>query len=480
MPKSLGERELSDLKVKLATDKMAGIELISSLVKAGQFPPDQVPLLVGTTLTQNRDAQVAKAAQDLLAEAAAAKTQQSELKERADQEKLQAIGEMKTLMTKKSFPPELVLSLLGPTFIDKDSNPEIAKAAKELLAEATAANNYLRASITSAVIRDPEIANFIPARVYLEIESEQQTKQANQIKVELEKNGYIVPRFEIVAFRAPRNYELRYYRQVDGPKADDIVKLLKNLQLEVKSFYLKGYENSTKLRPGHYELWLAAASRSGQDWYGMKELCRMNSLITSSAVNLTIPPAELAFPVIVKPSCLASSAGIYSDSLAKTPQEIVTRARRIWGRFGVSAICEEFVVGRELRVGLVEAKRGSIRIVGTSEWLFGAASPGWGFKTQAIRNNPRVRRSNQVTRKLITLPRRKAEELAAIARVAMNTLDVTGYATVDVRVDPMERVTVLEINANPGLWSGSAIWSKPSFEINIREVVEAALRKPRN
>jgi D-alanine-D-alanine ligase len=189
---------------------------------------------------------------------------------------------------------------------------------------------------------------------------------------------------------------------------------------------------------------------------------------------------DLAFPVIVKPSCLASSAGIYSDSLAKTPQEIVTRARRIWGRFGVSAICEEFVVGRELRVGLVEAKRGSIRIVGTSEWLFGSASPGWGFKTQAIRNNPRVRRSNQVTRKLITLPRRKAEELAAIARVSMNTLDVTGYATVDVRVDTMERVTVLEVNANPGLWSGSAIWSKPSFEINIKEVVEAALRKPRN
>lgn len=35
----------------------------------------------------------------------------------------------------------------------------------------------------------------------------------------------------------------------------------------MKTVYLKGYETSTKLRPGHYELWLAAESTAGEDWY---------------------------------------------------------------------------------------------------------------------------------------------------------------------------------------------------------------------
>ena len=43
VPKPLNERELSDLKVKLVTDTMATVELISSLVKGGQFPHDHHP-----------------------------------------------------------------------------------------------------------------------------------------------------------------------------------------------------------------------------------------------------------------------------------------------------------------------------------------------------------------------------------------------------------------------------------------------------
>src|SRR5882672_5434832 len=225
-PITLDKHELSDIKKKLATDMLGGIQLISSLINENQFPVEQVPVLIGPSLTSNANPQIAKAAQDLVSQANAAQAREKTLKEKADQDKLEAIQQMQALMEAKTFPPELVLSLLGPTSIDKDSNPAITKAARDLLGKATAANSDLGASIANAVNNDPAIANRVPARVYLQIESAQQADKANQIKTVLEKNGYIVPDYEIVTFRAPRRYELRYYRQVDGEKATEIVNLL--------------------------------------------------------------------------------------------------------------------------------------------------------------------------------------------------------------------------------------------------------------
>jgi hypothetical protein len=251
-----------------------------------------VPLLIGSSLIRNRDEQVAKAAQEVLDEAATSRDQQRAEKEKADQNKLQAIEKMRKLVKEKVFPSDLVLALLSPTFVNKDSNPNITNALTELLAEATAVDNYFEASIRSAVNNDPKLVDVVPARVYIEIESDQQTNQAKQIKAELEQNDYIIPDFEIVGLRSPSNNELRYYRQADEKKAMEIAELLKNLQIEVKLFYLKGYENSTKLRPGHYELWLAAQSRSGQDWYVVLKYGRATEEQRTALLQMISPVTE--------------------------------------------------------------------------------------------------------------------------------------------------------------------------------------------
>ena len=264
----LSEKELAQLRVSLATDKMRGFTLIQSGVRAGQFPVEQVQVLI-SPLANNNNPQVAQEAQNLLAEVNAALEKQNALKQQVAQDKLNALHEMRTLMRTESFPAELVLALLGPTLVDKNSNPEIAKAAQDLLAEASASNRELEASITAAANSDPALANRIPPRVYVQIESQQQSNQANAIKAELEKNGYIVPDYETVgSYRAPANYELRYYKRDDEPKALELVDLLlRVLQLKVTPKYLEGHENSTRLRPGHYELWMARKSTSGEDRY---------------------------------------------------------------------------------------------------------------------------------------------------------------------------------------------------------------------
>lgn len=326
VPNPLNERELSDLKNKLVTDKKGGIEQISSLLKTKQIAPDQVPPLIGSSLTGNRDEQVAKAAQQVLAEAATTRDQQRAEKEKADQAKLKAIEDMKSLVKEKVFPLDLVLALLSPAYLDKDANPNITNAIKDLVAEATTIDSHFEASIRRAVINDPNLVNLVPARVYIEIESNQQTNQAKQIKAELEKNDYIIPDFEVVGLRSPPNNELRYYRQADEQKATEIVQLLKNMKIDVKSLYLKGYENSTKLRPGHYELWLASQSRTGQDWYLVLRLGQATEERQTELLNMISTVTEREGGDVQVLSANELVIGPYSeDQVGKVREQLIAQ-----------------------------------------------------------------------------------------------------------------------------------------------------------
>jgi hypothetical protein len=264
----LDEPEMNAIKNKLATNKLEGISYISSRINENSFPLEEVPKVVGRPLVNDPDPNVSKAARDLLKQTNDAKTRQAELQRQADQDKVAAINQMKAMMREGKFPKELVLSLLSPTLTGADKNSPIAGATSELLNEAAAREGTdLGNSIAQAVITNPEIANLVPARVYIQIETKDQWDKANSIKVELEKQGYIVPKFEVVGFRAPRANEVRYYLKDDEKNLERLVGLLKGLQLEVKTVHFQGYETSSKLRPGHYELWFAAESKAGENWY---------------------------------------------------------------------------------------------------------------------------------------------------------------------------------------------------------------------
>lgn len=186
------------------------------------------------------------------------------------------------------------------------------------------------------------------------------------------------------------------------------------------------------------------------------------------------PRIDFEPPYIVKPSASAASAGVYADSVAKKRSAVGRLAARIWERFEQPAVCDEFIVGREIRVGAVDDATGTPRLTGVAEWGF---ADGWGFKTEAIRINPRVRTAQRVTRDRVKMTRRMTRELERLIRESMRILGVTGYATMDVRVDAEGRVYVLELNSNPGLWAGGALWNRPTFDANIRRIVESALRR---
>jgi len=187
------------------------------------------------------------------------------------------------------------------------------------------------------------------------------------------------------------------------------------------------------------------------------------------APGASLEQIDLTPPVIVKPAFEGSAFGIGIDSVVMTRQEALDCARRIWKRFAQPAVCDEFVQGRELRVGLIEGRDGRFQIAGISEWEYPEAERG--FKTEKKRRNVHLRplRPSKV-------PRTLADQITAIARTALPKIGVRGYGSMDLRQDQFERITVLEVNANPGVSDDSPTWNNPSFDRNIQRIVEAALR----
>ncbi len=192
--------------------------------------------------------------------------------------------------------------------------------------------------------------------------------------------------------------------------------------------------------------------------------------IGASNTKLNLKP-----PLIVKPALLgAGSKGIYLDNLVMSNEAVMKPARRIWSRFGLPAVCDEFIVGRDLRVGVIEDSDSEFRIAGITESLFPKSPPGWGFWSEGVRCNPRVRRASGAQTMPARLTRKIKDEIHSIANKAMRILNLRGYATLDLRLDESERCIIIEVNANPGLSTQFITWRKPSFTENIRQIVQAA------
>ena len=253
----LNTDEIAKIRTQLNTNSAEGIRYLMAGLQAGNLPPEEVEAILKTTGVKNAE---------LEAEILQARTRRNDEVKRIEQDKLAAIGEMRVLMKEGKFPRKLVLALLSPTLSGNDQS-EVARQTRELLTDASRTDTEVRESIADAANQDFALADFIPARVYIQIETDNQRGTADAIKAELEKNNYIVPKYEVVGFRAPRANEIRYYRAADAEKIEKLKDLLESLKLPAKTVYIKGYENTNKPGADNFELWLAAQSTSGEDWY---------------------------------------------------------------------------------------------------------------------------------------------------------------------------------------------------------------------
>jgi hypothetical protein len=106
------------------------------------------------------------------------------------------------------------------------------------------------------VKRSPVAAPTLAPRVYFHIRQAGQRGRAEALAASLASAGWVVPGIELLDV-GPSVSELRYFRDTDSDEAVRIADALRSAGTPVTPKKVSGYESSTKIRPGHYELWLA-------------------------------------------------------------------------------------------------------------------------------------------------------------------------------------------------------------------------------
>lgn len=192
-------------------------------------------------------------------------------------------------------------------------------------------------------------------------------------------------------------------------------------------------------------------------------------------------PKRLEYPLIVKADTEEASFGIAQASVVYNDDQLAERVRFVHESFHTAAIAEQYVDGRELYVGVVGNQR--LQILPAWE-LFLDTLPvdapriatfrvKWDLSYQdkyKIRIGKARRIPDEVMRQLDTTTRR-----------IYRALNLSGYARIDYRLTPDDRLYFIEANANPDISRDEELASAAKaagigYEALIQKVLNLGLR----
>jgi D-alanine-D-alanine ligase len=194
-----------------------------------------------------------------------------------------------------------------------------------------------------------------------------------------------------------------------------------------------------------------------------------------------VPPCPLEWPVIVKPATQDASVGLDQGSVVTDQKALQQRVAYLVGNYGPPVLVEQFILGREFCVALIETPE--LRPLPLSEITFVPTNGLWPIVTFDAKWKPGSedyeatppRYPAQVTPKL-------AERVSALALKAFRLLGCRDYARVDFRVRPTGKPYILEVNPNPdfspdaGLAGGLEAAGTTHAEFTVRMVQNALAR----
>lgn len=164
--------------------------------------------------------------------------------------------------------------------------------------------------------------------------------------------------------------------------------------------------------------------------------------------------SALTPPLIVKPDAEGWSTGITQDSVAETPREALRTADELLARYPGGVLVEEFVTGRDMTVGYLEAAdNGHGGALDPMEYVFAAPedTAGHAVFDQAIKSG---RSTTSVDRARARLPEPVDTALREAALTAVHALGCRDFARADFRLTPDGTPRLLEVNATPTLRPG--------------------------
>lgn len=235
---------------------------------------------------------------------------------------------------------------------------------------------------------------------------------------------------------------------------------------------------------------------TGSSAIGMNTIDKAASKHAVSSVGFPVPPflvlpvgstraprRPFDFPAIVKPQFGGASEGLTLGSVIHSERDLIKRAREIHRAFDEPAICERFIDGRELSVGMVEDKN-DILVLPIRETIFGCADTGGPrFCTQRVKDSAGYRDRWDIRYERARLPPALDRRIRSLCKAAFRILGLSGYARIDMRLDSDGDPVFLEANANPDLapryFGIMASWMGLTYEDMIIKILRAGLnRKP--
>ncbi|HOW98844.1 MAG TPA: hypothetical protein P5567_15070 [Kiritimatiellia bacterium] len=162
------------------------------------------------------------------------------------------------------------------------------------------------------------------------------------------------------------------------------------------------------------------------------------------------PAGCLRFPAIVKPMFEDGSDGISLSSVVRSASELEERVRMIHEGRNQPAICEEYVEGRELYIGVVgNQKRHAFP---PWELLFGRAGEGGPpIATARVKWDPAYREKWNIRYQPAELDPATLRRISLFSRRVFELLKLRDYGRVDLRLTPGGEIVFIEANPNPDI-----------------------------
>ncbi|MDB5809986.1 MAG: D-alanine--D-alanine ligase [Betaproteobacteria bacterium] len=226
------------------------------------------------------------------------------------------------------------------------------------------------------------------------------------------------------------------------------------------------------------------------------QICRDKALSTylAGSVGVDVPcsftlgPGDrienrgLAFPLIVKPQFGDGSDEIGKHSLVNTLRELRERVKAIRMRLREPVLCEEFIPGRDIYVGVIGNEP---RVLAPTEMVIGskkAAAPR--FATYRLKNDGAYRTKWRVCYRLAELPPRVLRQVRDYGAKAFRVLKLRDYARLDFRLTDEGRLVFIEANPNsdltPNTLGRNLCFVGVDYDKLIPRIVETAHKRYRS
>lgn len=160
-------------------------------------------------------------------------------------------------------------------------------------------------------------------------------------------------------------------------------------------------------------------------------------------------PKTLKYPLIVKPLEEEASYGISQKSLVRNAAQLGRQVGHIQNTMDQDVLVEEFVIGREIYVGILGNER--LQFLPPREMTFGnIAAEEKRFATFKAKWDKKYRgRWGIKNRFAPNLSGDFVQTMNDVCRQVYQHLHITGYARIDLRITPDDEVVVIEANPNP-------------------------------